>query len=184
MPEFEFPGVIVEEVGGQPKPIDGVPTDGGGALGAADRVRWIYGIAIGGAALAGLGLWLAMIEVNVLMALVRMSGGVAGVVAIWVAAIVLGMSRALVESRRRRAGRPPLRPGRLALGLGVFQLANLVAWGICLAAVVVSLLVARAYTSVLVWAGINVVVGCALAWLVGGALRDLLLLVQAARADR
>ncbi len=58
--EVEHPGVFVEETGGTPKPIDGVPTHGGDALGRADRPRWAYAIAIGGSALAGLGLWLAV----------------------------------------------------------------------------------------------------------------------------
>ena len=58
--EFEHPGVFVEEVGGTPKPIDGVPTKGGDASSTPDRARWLYGITLAGAALAGLGLWLAM----------------------------------------------------------------------------------------------------------------------------
>lgn len=59
MAEFEHPGVFVEETGGRSRPIDGVPTNGGDPLGSADRPRWLYGIAIG-AALGGLGLWLAL----------------------------------------------------------------------------------------------------------------------------
>lgn len=60
MAEFEFPGVFVEEVGAKPKPIDGVPTKGGDAPSPPDRARWLYAITLAGAALAGLGLWLAM----------------------------------------------------------------------------------------------------------------------------
>ena len=60
MAEFEFPGVLVEETDAKPKPIDGVPTGAGDPLASAERARWLYRIAIGGAALAGLGLWLAM----------------------------------------------------------------------------------------------------------------------------
>jgi hypothetical protein len=57
--ESGHPGVFVEETGGAPKPIDGVPTHGGDALAPADRPRWAYAIAIGTAALAGVGFWLA-----------------------------------------------------------------------------------------------------------------------------
>jgi hypothetical protein len=176
MPEFEFPGIFVEEAGGKPKPIDGVPTSAGNALTWADGPHFFRVIAIGGALLAGLGISLAMIRGNV-----RVPGGIAGLVAIFVSAFVLSMLRALVEWRRRRAGRPPLRPGRLALAVAVLLLAQLVALGICLLALVVSLPVAPAFTPVLLAAGLHVLIGCTWACLAGGALRDLLLLVQAAR---
>jgi len=182
--EFEFPGVFVEEVGGSPKPFDGVPTDGGETLGRADRARWLYAIAIAGAALAGLGFWSAMIGGSVIMALLDTAGGVAAFGAIFLSAFVLSVSRALVEWRRRKKGRPPLAVGKLAIGLVVFQLAQLVALGICLAALVASLLVARAFTQDLLVAGLNVLIGGTWAWLAGAALRDLLLLMQAASADR
>ena len=54
MTEFEHPGVFVEEPGGKPKPIEGVPTD---ALTARDRRRWIIGLVIGAIVLVGLGFW-------------------------------------------------------------------------------------------------------------------------------
>lgn len=181
MAEFEFPGVLVEEAGASPKPIDGVPTNGGDALSAADRARWLYGIAIGGAALAGLGLWLAMIRGNVIIELLGTPGGLAGFAAIFVSAFVLSMLRMLVEWRRRSTRRPPLRLGKVAVAVAVFQLAELVAVGLCLTALLVSLLLARAFTPILLAAGINVLVGCTWTWMAGASLRDLLLLVQAAR---
>lgn len=179
MPEFEHPGVYVEEVGGKPKPIEGVPTSAGDALTWADGPHFFHGIAIGGAVLAGLGICLAMIRGNVIIDLIRTPAGVAGLGAVFVSAAVLAGLRALVEWRRRKAGRPPLRIGRLAFGVAVFQLVTLVALGICLLALVVSLLVAPAFTPVLLAVGLNVLVGYTWAWLAGAALRDLLLLVQA-----
>ena len=56
MPETEHPGVYVEEVGGSPNPIDGVPTD---ALTPAARRRWLIGLVIGAIVLTGLGFWFA-----------------------------------------------------------------------------------------------------------------------------
>lgn len=183
MAEFEFPGVFLEEVEGKPKPIDGVPTGTGAPLGKADRARWLYAIAIGGVALAGLAFWSATIRGSVTVELLRSPGGIAAFGAIFLSAFVLSILRTLVRWRRRRRGRPPLAVGRLAIGLVVFQLALLVALGICLAALVLSLLVARAFTQDLVVAGLDVLVGGTWATLAGAALRDLLLLVQAARAD-
>ena len=182
MPEFEYPGVQVEEVGGKPKPIDGVPTSASDPLTWADGPRFFQVIAIGGAALAGLGIWLAMTRGNVIIELVR-TAGVAGLAAIFGSAFVLTLLRALVEWRRRRAGRPPLSHGNLSLGLAVYLLATLVAQGICLLALVASLLVGPAFTQVLLAANLYVLVGSPWPWLAGAALRDLLLLVQAARND-
>lgn len=56
MSEVEHPGVFVEEMDGQGKPIDGVPTD---ALTSRDRRRWIIPLALGAIVLAGLGPWFA-----------------------------------------------------------------------------------------------------------------------------
>jgi len=56
MPETEHPGVYVEEAGGSPKPIEGVPT---GALTPADRRRWLIGLVVGAIVLVGLGFWFA-----------------------------------------------------------------------------------------------------------------------------
>jgi len=184
VPEYEFPGVYVEEAGGNPKPVEGVSTRSGDPLAAADGPGFFRGVAIGGAVLAGLGIWLAMIQVNVVGQLLRSPAGVALPGAIFVSAAVLNLWRALVEWRRRRAGRPPLGRGRLALGVGVFLLAQLVAQGICLLALVVSLPVAPAFTPVLLAAAINVLIGGTFVWLAGTALRDLLLLAQAAREHR
>jgi hypothetical protein len=182
--EFEFPGVLVEETEGNPKPIDGVPTHIFDTLSKADWARWLYGIAVGGAALAGLAIWLTMIRENVIIRPFLTPVGIAGVGAIFVSAFALSILTSLVEWRRRKAGRPPLRLGWMQFGIVVFKLVALVAVGICLAAVLASLLVARAYTLDLLAAAINVLVSCTLVWLAGEALRDLLLLLQAARADR
>jgi len=183
MPEFEHPGAHVEEVGGKPKPVAGVPTGGGDALTWADGPQFFRVVAIGGAVLAGLSILLAMVCGYVIIKLLFTPVGAAGLGAIFVAAFVLGMLTALVEWRRRRAGRPPLIYGNLALGVAVFKLATLVALGICLLALVVSLPFGPPVTAILLAAVLNVLIGCAFAGLAGGALRDLLLLMQAARND-
>ena len=56
MPEYEHPGVYVEETGCQPEPIEGVPTD---ALTPRDRRRWLIGLVIGAIVLAVAGYWFA-----------------------------------------------------------------------------------------------------------------------------
>lgn len=184
MPQYEFPGVHVEEAGASPKLIEGVPTGTGDPLTAADGRRFFQWIAIGGAVLAGLGLWLAIVRGNAILQLLPSFAGAAILGATFVAAALLNGARALVEWRRRRAGRPPLRRGRLALGVGAFLLAQLVAQGLCLLALFVSWLIAPAFTSLLLAAFINVLIGGTWLWLAGAALRDLLLLAQAARDDR
>jgi hypothetical protein len=184
VPEFEFPGVFVEETGRNPKPIEGVPTNAFDGLSKGDWARWLYGIAVGGAALGILGLWLTITREQAILRLFLAPAGVAGIGAIVVAAFVLGISRSMVEWRRRKAGRPPLRLGWVQFGVVAFQLAHLVAVGICLAALLGSLLVARAYTLDLVAAAINVLIGGTFVWMAGVARRDLLLILQAARTDR
>jgi len=183
MPEFEHPGVHVEEVGEKPKPIAGVPTSGGDVPTWADGPHFFRGIFIGGAVLAGLGILLAAVRGNAIIELVFTPVGVAALGATFVSAFVLSLLRALVEWRRRKARRPPLRGGNLALGLAVFKLAALVALGVCLLALIVSLPFGPPVTPVLLAAGLNLLVGYIFARLAGGALCDLLLLVQAARDD-
>lgn len=56
MPEYEHPGVYVEEADGKPGPIEGVPTD---ALTPRDRRRWLIGLVIGAIVLAVVGYWFA-----------------------------------------------------------------------------------------------------------------------------
>jgi hypothetical protein len=181
VPEFEFPGVFVEETGGKPKPVDGVPTNFGDGLSPADWTRLAYGIVIGGAAVAGLGLWLAMVWREAMTGFLVTPAGALGLIAILGSALVLVGLRALVEWRRRLAGRPPLGLGKVAFGVAAFRLVYLVAFGLCLMVVVASLLVARAWTLELLAATIALLIGCMWAWFAGCALRDLLLLVQAAR---
>jgi hypothetical protein len=183
VPKYEFPGVYVEEAGGSPTPIEGIPTRAVDPPTWADGPYFFHGIAIGGAVLAGLGISAAMIRGNVIIELLGTPAGEAGFIAILAAALVLAGLRALVEWRRRRAGRPPLRFGKLAFGIAVFQLAALVALSICLLALLVSLLAGPPFTSVLLAAWINVVVGYVWVGFAGAAPRDFLLLLQAARND-
>jgi hypothetical protein len=181
--EYEFPGVYVEEVEGKSKPIDGVPTDDGEALTWADGPSFVRVIALGAAVLAGLAIWLAMTWGNVTLELFFLPGGAESALALLGCALLLNALRALVEWRRRKAGRPPLRYGNVALGLAAFVLATSVAFGLCLLVWAASLLVTPDLSPDFLTAGLTVVVGSFLIRLIGGSVRDLLLLVQAARND-
>lgn len=181
VPEYEHPGVYVEERA-SPTPIDGVPTDDGDALTAADRATWIYRVMIGGLVLTGLGFGLAVIRGNLILAIIRMPGGIELLGAIFVSAFVLAIVRPLVERRRRMAGRPELRVGKFVLGIVSFKFAALVAANLGLVALAASLLAGSALAPLLVAAGSNLLVGYVFVSLMAGALRDLLLLAQAARS--
>lgn len=180
MPKVEHPGIYVEEVGGQPKPIDGVPTGGGDLFDAMSGARFRYGVAIGGAVLAGLAILLASTRGNVILQLFHTSWGTQLFVALFVAALVLGMLRRLVEWRRRVAGRALLPVGMVAFGLISFMLATIVALIICLIALVGSALVGPDVT-VMVAATINVLLGCVMVQFALKSLRDILLLIGAVR---
>lgn len=173
-PEYEHPGVYVDETGGG-RPIEGVPTD---ALTWSDRAIWRVAI-IGGIILAGLGFGLAFTRGNVVEELFSMPGGEAGLVSILAAALLLGALRVLMEWRRRAAGRPPLQYGKLAFGVLLFQLATLVAVGICVPAWLGSLLVAPAVSWDLWVAVVNVLVGCVFLQMAGRSVRDLMMLIMA-----
>jgi hypothetical protein len=156
---------------------------------ANDIWPWVEGplfwrvVVLGGAALAGLGFLTASLRGNLIADLTRMPGGIALLGGIIAAALVTGVLRLLVEGRRRKAKRPPLRIGKFAVGVGVFKLAGFVAMHIGLLALLASLPVGPSLGHLLSTAGINIVLGAAFASLAAGALRDLLLLVQAGRND-
>lgn len=178
-PEYEHPGVYVEE-----RPpgaaVEGVPTD---ALTARDRRRWAIGLTIGAIVLTGLGIGLAIMRGNVIFQFIEMPGGGEIVLSIIGAAILFGTLKSLVEWRRRATSRPPLRRGRLAHGLVIFQLTTLIALLFWVLAWAASLLAARSLASAVLDGGINILVGCVLLQALGGALRDLLLLAQVARFE-
>jgi hypothetical protein len=180
MPETEHSGVYVEEAAGQPKPIDGVPTRGDDLFASMTGARFRHGVAIGGAVLAGLGILLASARGNVLQQLLDTSWGVQLFVALFVAALALGMLRRLVERRRRIAGRALLPVGMVAFGLISFMLATLVAVTICLIALAGSALVAPDVT-VMLTATTNVLIGCVMVQFALTSLRDILLLIAAVR---
>jgi hypothetical protein len=179
MAETEPPGVYVEAAG-LPGPIEGVPTD---ALTWSDRAIWRLAT-IGGLVLAGLGIGLSLTRGNELAELIAMPGGAEGMLAILGAALLFGTVRGLVEWRRRSKGRPLLRYGKLAFGVLFFQLATLVAVGICLPVWLASFLVAPAYSWHLGMTFMNLLIGCVFIKFAGGAVRDLMLLVQAVRSPR
>ncbi len=184
VPETEHPGVYVEEVGGNPKSIDGVPTSDGDLFESMSGARFRYGVAIGGAALAGLGILLALPRGNVIFQLFDTPAGPLAMVVLFVAALLLSFLRRYVEWRRRVAGRALLPVGKVAFGVVAFMLATLVAVTICLIALAALLLAGPDFTSIMVTATINVLVGCFLVQLAGTSLRDVLLLAEAIRDRR
>jgi len=176
MAEIEHPGVYVEETGSG-KPIEGVPTD---ALTSADRRRWLVGLAIGGFVMAGLAILLAATRGDLFLELLAARWGAIGVVGLLGVTLLLGVLRRRLEWRRRVAGRAPLPLGRLAVGLLVFLLANLVAVIAC--AIVLAMVTLAGWDGeVMLTATLNLLVGGVMVQLVLSALRDLSLLTAAAR---
>ena len=176
MSEVEHPGVYVEETGSG-KPIEGVPTD---ALTPAARRRWLIGLAMGGFAMAGLAILHAATRGDLFIELFVARWGSFGLAGLLGVALLLGVLRRLLEWRRRVAGRAPLPLGRVAVGLLVFMLANLVAVIAC--AIVLAMVTLAGWdVEVMLTATINLLVGGVMVQLAWGALRDLSLLAAAVR---
>lgn len=177
VPETEHPGVYVEETDGKPKPIEGVPTD---ALTPRDRRRWIVGLVIGGFVLAGLAVLFATTGGDLVAQLFVTPPGALGFIALLVGALLLGILRRLLEWRRRVAGRASLPLGRIAFGLAVFMVANLVAVTTC--GIVLAVVVLAGWdVEIMLTATIHLLVGGVMVQLVLGSLRDISLLAAAVR---
>lgn len=182
MPDYEHPGVYVDEVA-PPTPIDGVTTDGGRALNWLKGPHVFRNIVVAGAMLAALNVLLAIFPGDLIVLLIRAPGGIESLLAIIGSAIVLTVLRALVGWRRRKAGRPELLFGRVAVGVFLFKLVNLAAVVICLPTLLLAWAVTPIPERILLAAGINTLVGGVLIGTAGGIVRDLLLLAQAARNE-
>lgn len=177
MPDYEYPGVHVDEAGGG-RPIDGLPTDDD--LPAWAEAPWFLRIAlIGGLILACLGIVLA-VQGAVIVELILLRPALTWFLAL-IVPIILWIMRAWVERRRRKAGRPPLRITKLIMGIAVINVAELIAAHVGIIALVASLATGPPLSSLLFAVGTNLLLGGTLILFAMRALRDILLLAQASR---
>ena len=178
MPEYEHPGVHVEEVAGG-GPIEGVPTDGEQVPAWVEGPWFFRSALIGSAIFACLGILAAIVRGNVVVELILTPAGLVAFVALLVSAIVLSMVRAWVEWRRRKAGRPQLPLTDLMFRITVVSIAAVIAGNVGTIALVASLVTGQ--TSLPLAVGTNLLLGSMGILLSTRSLRDVLLLIEASR---